>query len=137
MEISFTELKEKEIINIHDGRKLGRITDVLFDHLNGEVKGVVVPGERKLFHRSEDLFIPLSKIKRIGDDVILVSIGQGFMKNNYAEKNQIESQQRGNFVSAQNVNYVDWNRRKLNNNKNNMEQSSYLRFRPLDNKKYK
>lgn len=136
MEISFAELKEKEIINVHDGRKLGRITDVLFDHLNGEVKGVVVPGERKLFHRSEDLFIPLSKIKRIGDDVILVAIGKMLMKEKYSERNQIESQQKGDYLSAQNINYVDWGRQAIINH-SGAGKSSYVRYKRLDNKKYK
>ena len=136
MEISFAELKEKEIVNVHDGRKLGRITDVLFDHLYGEVKGVVVPGERKLFHRSEDLFIPLSKIKRIGDDVILVAIGKMFMKEKYTERNQIDSQQKGDYLSAQNINYVDWERQ-TSANYNGVGKSSYVRYKRLDNKKYK
>ena len=42
MEISFTELKEKEVINVFDGKKLGRIVDILFDCISGEVKGIVV-----------------------------------------------------------------------------------------------
>ena len=72
MEISFTELKEKEVINVFDGKKLGRIVDILFDCISGEVKGIVVPGERKLFHKNEDLFVPLNRLKKIGNDVILV-----------------------------------------------------------------
>ena len=136
MEISFAELKEKEIVNVHDGRKLGRITDVLFDHLNGEVKGVVVPGERKLFHRSEDLFIPLSKIKRIGDDVILVAIGNMLMKEKYTERNQTQTQQKGIYLSAQNINHVNWEKER-STSYSDTGKSSYVRYKRLDNKKYK
>ena len=35
MEISFAELKEKEIVNVCDGKKLGHITDIVFDNENG------------------------------------------------------------------------------------------------------
>ena len=49
MEVSFSELKEKEIINVLDGKKLGRIIDILFDNASGVVRGVIIPGEKKLF----------------------------------------------------------------------------------------
>ena len=74
MEISFTDLKEKEIINVFDGKKLGRIIDVLFDSSTGIVRGIVVPGEKKIFRKSEDIFVPLDRIRKIGGDVILVSL---------------------------------------------------------------
>ena len=86
MEISFTELKNKEIINVYDGRKLGRVVDLLFDNLNGSVKGIVVPGEKRMFRRNDDIFVPLEKLKKIGDDVILVnlpiSVGSGIVMQN-------------------------------------------------------
>ena len=47
MEISFTDLKQKEVVNIFDGKKLGRIIDILFENSTGTVKGVIVPGEKK------------------------------------------------------------------------------------------
>lgn len=74
MDIAFTDLKEKEIINVTDGKKLGRIIDFLFDIETGQIKGIIVPGERKIFKRNEDIFVPLEKIRRIGGDVILVKL---------------------------------------------------------------
>ena len=74
MDIAFTDLKEKEIINVADGKKLGHIIDFLFDIENGQVKGVVVPGQRKIFRKTEDIFIPLEQIRKIGGDVILVKL---------------------------------------------------------------
>ena len=70
MEILFTDLKEKEVVNVYDGKKLGRIIDLVFDIQTGKVIGIVVPGERKIFRRADDIFVPLEKLKRIGDDVI-------------------------------------------------------------------
>ena len=57
MEVSFLDLKEREIINVYDGKKLGRIIDVVFDNRNGIVKGIIVPGDKKIFRKAEDVFI--------------------------------------------------------------------------------
>ena len=74
MEITFNEIKIKEIVNIYDGKKLGRAVDIVFDKFTGGVGGVIVPGDHKLFRKNEDIFIPISKIKKIGEDVILVKL---------------------------------------------------------------
>lgn len=74
MEITFSEARSKEIINLYDGKRLGRIVDVSFERETGRVLGFIVPGEKKLFKKSEDLFIPLELIKKIGEDVILVKL---------------------------------------------------------------
>ena len=46
MEVSFLDLREKEIVNVYTGSKLGRISDVVFNSSNGRVLGVLVPGLR-------------------------------------------------------------------------------------------
>ena len=74
MDITFNTLRSKEIVNIYDGRRLGRIIDVSFDNSTGRVLGFVVPGIKKVFKKSEDIFIPLDLVKKIGDDVILVKL---------------------------------------------------------------
>lgn len=74
MELTFNELKSREIINIYDGKRLGRASDIIFDSLNMSVIGIVVPGEQKLFRKSDDIFIPISKVKKIGEDVLLVKL---------------------------------------------------------------
>jgi len=74
MEITFNELKDKEIVNLYDGKKLGRAIDITFDSVNGAVLGLVVPGEHKIFRKSEDIFIPISNIKKLGEDVVLVKL---------------------------------------------------------------
>ena len=61
MEITFNEIKSKEIINIYDGKKLGHAIDIVFEKFTGGVSGVVVPGEHKIFRKNEDIFIPISK----------------------------------------------------------------------------
>lgn len=72
MDITFNELREKEIINVLDGKRMGRVEDIIFDKDEGTIKGVMVPGERKLFKKSDDIFISINELRKIGEDVILV-----------------------------------------------------------------
>ena len=152
MEISLAELKEKEIINIFDGKKLGRIIDILFDVENGLVRGIVVPGERKIFKKSEDIFIPLEKLRKIGDDVILVKLEiNNQIMQNYGKGYRVEKERRKeklvyNYDTTeqnQTNNYYHQERKENNFNKNiNIGQSqsndrSYVRFKPINNIKYK
>ncbi|NMA54745.1 MAG: YlmC/YmxH family sporulation protein [Firmicutes bacterium] len=70
-----SDLYSREVINIHDGRKLGLVVDVDIDLDNGRLNAIVVPGLKgmfSIFGRNEDVVIPWEKIKRIGYDVILV-----------------------------------------------------------------
>ena len=66
MEISFRELRCKDVINIIDGRNLGRPNDVVFTYPQGCVFGIAVPGKRgfNIFKRN-DIFIPLKNIIKI------------------------------------------------------------------------
>lgn len=76
VDYTFCELRNKEVINVADGRQLGRIIDIAL-HCSGRVVGIIVPGERKFFKNisgSENIFIPWQKLLKIGDDVILVEL---------------------------------------------------------------
>ena len=77
METSFCELKGKEVINVVDGRRLGKIIDIVFDTQYGRVLGIVVPSYNKsfnIFKQSDDIFIPFNCICKFGEDTILVQI---------------------------------------------------------------
>lgn len=74
MEITFSTLRSKEIVNLYDGKRLGRIIDISFEKESGRVLGFIVPGIKKIFKKCEDIFIPLELIKKIGEDVILVKL---------------------------------------------------------------
>ena len=154
MEISFADLKEKEIINIYDGKKIGRIIDVLFDIESGVVRGIVVPAEKKLFRKGEDIFIPLEKLKKIGDDVILVKLPiKGSDLRLKYQSESVLTESKYNFNNSKYYNYYDvynrasFERENLNNRQNsinntNKSQSqsnnkSYVRFKPINNIKYK
>lgn len=74
MELSFSELRAKEVINTQDGRKLGRVCDMILCYPENRWLGIVVPNGRG-FGKKNELFIDLRNIVKIGEDVILVSVG--------------------------------------------------------------
>lgn len=122
MDISFNELRNKEVINLTDGSRMGHIIDILFSSDLGVVAGFIVPGEKRIFKKSEDIFIPLEKVRRMGDDVILVRID---LTDSYRDKFRVQK-------NAKNKIYSESHSVKLRN-----KDGSYIRYRKLDNKKYK
>ena len=74
METSFLELKQKEVVNLCDGKRLGKVCDLVFSYPEGRVQGIVVPGGRGFRWGKADLFIELKNVTKIGIDVVLVDI---------------------------------------------------------------
>ena len=74
MELTFSELRAKEVINTQDGRKLGKVCDISLCYPENRWIGVIVPGG-KGFGKKNNLFIELKNIVKIGEDVILVNVG--------------------------------------------------------------
>ncbi len=75
MELSFSELRAKEVINTQDGKKLGKVCDVALCYPENRWIGIVVPGGKGFGFKKNNLFIDLKHIAKIGEDVILVNIG--------------------------------------------------------------
>lgn len=70
-----SELKEKEVVTLGKGRRLGHISDVEVDLQEERITAIVLPregGRISFFDEREVWRIPWEKIKRIGEDVILV-----------------------------------------------------------------
>lgn len=70
-----SELREREVVNVLDGRRLGLASDLEIEADTGKIKAIVVPGPGKflwLFGKNDDFVIPWDKIIKIGVDVILV-----------------------------------------------------------------
>ena len=76
MEITFSQLRAKEVINTQDGKKLGKVCDVVLCYPENKWLGIVAPNGRAFGFKKNGLFIDLKQIVKIGDDVILVNIGQ-------------------------------------------------------------
>ncbi len=77
METSFGDLRKKEVINVADGKRFGRVNDLVFETRSGKVCGLVVPGDSsfRVFNRGgDDIYVPWENILRIGQDVILVEV---------------------------------------------------------------
>ena len=81
MELTFNELKKRDVINVSDGRCLGRITDIRLRFPQGDLVGIVVPGRRSrsffCFFDKSELYIDRNRIIKIGGDVILVNVNCG------------------------------------------------------------
>ena len=74
-DISFSELRCKEVVNASDGRRLGRIVDLVFSGETGKIKGIVTPAsKRSVFSKSQELFIPWRCVEKLGEDVIIVNV---------------------------------------------------------------
>ena len=88
-ELAFGELRCKEVVNVIDGKSLGRVCDIIFSRHTSKVMGFIVPGDKKfkLLKRREDMFIPFDRICKIGVDVILVELK---LHNDYGRTMEIE-----------------------------------------------
>ncbi len=75
MELSFSELRAKEVVNTQDGRKLGKVCDIVLCYPENRWLGIVVPGGKSWSRKKNELFIDLKQIVKIGEDVVLVNIG--------------------------------------------------------------
>ncbi len=73
------DMRQKEIINTVDGSRLGYICDLEIDFKEGKICKIIVPGPGKvmgLFGRNLEYIIPWEKIKKVGEDIILVELNE-------------------------------------------------------------
>lgn len=72
-----SELQKKDIVNIKDGKKIGKIIDVYFDESSGYMIKFVIEKThfvRNIFSNTDEIVIKFSQIKKMGEDVILIDI---------------------------------------------------------------
>ncbi len=74
--IRFSALAKKDVINIYDGCKLGRICDIDIDTLCGRVNAVFVPKNNSFFAKKDFFVIKWEQIERIGADTVLVRLSK-------------------------------------------------------------
>ena len=63
-----SDLQQKEIVNIKDGKRIGVIIDVIVDE-NGSIKNLVLEEKRGRKFTKEEYNILWSQIIKIGDDI--------------------------------------------------------------------
>ena len=73
---STAQLRDKEIINLCDGMRLGFATDFEINVCDARIVALIVPscGGFLGLAKGEELVIPWDKIECIGEDTILVKI---------------------------------------------------------------
>lgn len=75
--MTFTELKQKDVVNICDGRRLGKPIDLVLGD-TACVEALVVPAGggflNLLRQEKEGCLVPWERVLRIGSDVILVEV---------------------------------------------------------------
>lgn len=81
---TFSELRNKEVINIRDGSLLGCVSDLEFNSCTGEIRAIVLPGNGLLASLSAKnrIVIPWCDIERIGRDTILVKFDVDLITKN-------------------------------------------------------
>lgn len=70
------DLQKKDVVNVVDGSKLGKISDIDLDAVTGKILAIFVhPTTRimNLFGSSNQVSIPWNKIVKIGGEVIIVN----------------------------------------------------------------
>lgn len=75
MSCRIVELRNKEVINIKTGCKLGCVNDIEVDMKCAKLIAIIIYGKPKcfgLFGREEDILIRWDEIEVVGDDTILV-----------------------------------------------------------------
>lgn len=73
--LKLSEIREKEVININTGERMGFVDDFEINMEKGYVDALVISSSGKMlgiFTKTADIIIPWNNIVRIGTDTILV-----------------------------------------------------------------
>ena len=76
MKCTLSEMRNKEIINIKNGARLGYVDDIEFETETASVKSFIVYGRTRFFGflgKEDDLIITCDEIEVVGVDTILIS----------------------------------------------------------------
>ena len=72
MEISWDNLREKEVIVVSSGRKLGFPKDIIIDCSCGKIEALLLCRQGGFLFQKEHQRIPWCDVERIGEDVIWI-----------------------------------------------------------------
>ena len=85
----FSDLRYKEVIDIHSGWRLGYVCDAEIDQTEGRILSLITPGRSKFFGllgREDDYVLPWSCIARIGGDIILIDAKEKLPRRRRSKK---------------------------------------------------
>ena len=76
--INTDSIRDKEVINICDGKSMGYVCDIEINLREGRIEGIVLPRQRGFFNifgkEGEDFIIKWKDVRTVGEDVILVEV---------------------------------------------------------------
>ncbi len=75
MEVNFSFLKQKDVINLNDGKNMGKVCDLSFTFPENNVLGFTVTGCKGFKFSKQEVFIPIKNVIKIGKDAVLVKYG--------------------------------------------------------------
>jgi YlmC/YmxH family sporulation protein len=73
--LPLSELRQMEVIDIYEGRRLGFISDIIFDDDLKRIEYIVIPPQSSvfsIFRKREEIIIKWDQIKVIGIDIVLI-----------------------------------------------------------------
>lgn len=76
-ELALSDLRQMEVVDISEGRRLGFIGDIEFDDDLSHIENLIVPPQGSvfsLFKKKDEIKIRWDQIKVIGIDIILVDM---------------------------------------------------------------
>ena len=74
-----SKLGGKELVNLNDGERLGILgdSDIVIDDKTGKIISLLIPDKKiqfKFFGDREEIEIPWSCIRKIGNDMIIIEL---------------------------------------------------------------
>ena len=72
-----SDLQNKDVLNIIDGKLVGNIIDIMINSSNGIMESLIIEKSKffvSLFSNKNEIEIKWNQIEKIGEDVILVRI---------------------------------------------------------------
>ena len=69
--VRLCELRDKEVINVCDGERLGNVCDIDFDEKTGQICTLIIPGPCKvlgILGRDHEYIVPYQCVCRIGSE---------------------------------------------------------------------
>lgn len=76
--MKLSDVKKKRVVNILDGRELGKICDVIFSYPEGKISDFIV--SKGIFNK-EGYIVNLCCVNKVGDDAVLVSLKEACTDN--------------------------------------------------------
>lgn len=82
--IRLFDFKQKEVINICDGCRLGFVSDIEIDQCCGKILKIIIAAPGRvwgIFGCDKEYVILWDDIKKIGDDIILVDVKDNILRD--------------------------------------------------------